>query len=796
MLTVPGFSHAIQRGDRMRLSAILLRSFGPFNYDYRAPTGEDPPLATLSAREDALGEARPHVHVPIDSHMTALVGANESGKSKLLDALEQVRHPHDLRLSHVCRHSVEAEAGVTPAGYGHPSIGCVWSGSTDELNAIWQGAFPASSASAPREESEATEVAPADRQPAARPEGDAILLLRTRRQEHIGYRLYVMMADDIQCDEALEPEIVPSVLECLPRVVRVGTEQEFPLTTNIRALLRCGGSAQNNTDWVGANKVFEDDAAWRKYEPAGPDRLVHRLLTELCGYSDEDFVALLREDEQMKAKFAKEVTRQIGEALLLDALWHQDAELRLVADIQGDAVRFLVEDKTGERYGLPERSRGLKYFLAFLIRTLSALRGLDRPGMILFDEPDYALSVIGQRDMLDVFRKVASGEIGGQDHQVLYTTHSPYLIDRNHPSRVVGLYKGPYDEGSLVIWPTHRNLYEPVRTALGVPHTDTLFLDSPNLLVEGISDVEYVTGFARYLAGTGQRHLDLNSVELVAADKASNIPRILKGALLHPQARPYVSVLLDNDQPGATVRQQLSQDPDLSHLEDEGQVIDIHAVLEDRRGEEVTIEDLVPLRMYEEAFVRTHEHLWPGCRQYLQANLEATYSQARAVARTFDALVREAEGDAAQRIHDKTSVARDITRALLASELSTHPDFAQLEQNIVKLDGLVGHAVRVNRERMLYDNAVASIGRQVRDFLRLRPEPPLKETAKRSLDRLEGMAAGVGGRKSFVEEIQSITVDFELESAERSDVVLDYPAFRHRLRRLPGRLRFVAPQDQ
>ena len=62
----------------MKLKSIFVRFYKSFNYDYRRKIE---PGVVRKPWEMANGQFYPHVEIPIDTLITTVVGANESGKS-------------------------------------------------------------------------------------------------------------------------------------------------------------------------------------------------------------------------------------------------------------------------------------------------------------------------------------------------------------------------------------------------------------------------------------------------------------------------------------------------------------------------------------------------------------------------------------------------------------------------------------------------------------------------------------------------------------------------------------------
>ena len=134
------------------------------------------------------------------------------------------------------------------------------------------------------------------------------------------------------------------------------------------------------------------------------------------------------------------------------------------------------------------------------------------------DEPDAYLSASGQQDLLRVLEHQARPDDSDREDQVIYVTHSPFLINRNAGHRVRVVDKGARDEGTRLVKDATRNHYEPLRTSLGAFVAETAFIGGDNLFVEGISDQVLLAGMNARLLRLGtppSQCLDLNQVTIV-----------------------------------------------------------------------------------------------------------------------------------------------------------------------------------------------------------------------------------------------------------------------------------------
>ena len=183
-----------------------------------------------------------------------------------------------------------------------------------------------------------------------------------------------------------------------------------------------------------------------------------------------------------------------------------------------------------------------------------------RNEILAMDEPDAYLSSQGQRDLLKVFDAFAYPRAEGRRPvQVIYVTHSPFLIDKNHPKRLRVLQKGKRHEGTRVVRNASKNHYEPLRSSLGLFVAETAFIGNCNILVEGPSDQILIAGATRHLRRKSDlpksETLDLNEVTIVNAGGAPEVPYIVYLATGRDVERPTVIALLDSDGPGNTARE-------------------------------------------------------------------------------------------------------------------------------------------------------------------------------------------------------------------------------------------------
>jgi AAA15 family ATPase/GTPase len=97
-------------------------------------------------------------------------------------------------------------------------------------------------------------------------------------------------------------------------------------------------------------------------------------------------------------------------------------------------LEFWIKDE-GERLYPKQRSRGVRWFLSFYMELKASACGNCNQQVLLVDEPGVSLHARAQEDVLKVFEDIS------QKIQVIYTTHSPHLVEINKLHRVMAVQR-------------------------------------------------------------------------------------------------------------------------------------------------------------------------------------------------------------------------------------------------------------------------------------------------------------------------------------------------------------------
>jgi hypothetical protein len=171
--------------------------------------------------------------------------------------------------------------------------------------------------------------------------------------------------------------------------------------------------------------------------------------------------------------------------------------------------------------------------------------------VLLLDEPGLSLHGRAQEDLLQYFEKEI---VTNPKHQLIFTTHSPFMVDPQHFERVrIVQDKGididaqlPRDEdGTKVITDVLEagpdSLF-PLQGALGYEIYQTLFIGPNCLIVEGVSDLLYIQTISGALSVLGRTTLDPRWT-ITPVGGADKVPTFV--ALIGAQKNLRVATLVD-----------------------------------------------------------------------------------------------------------------------------------------------------------------------------------------------------------------------------------------------------------
>ena len=225
-------------------------------------------------------------------------------------------------------------------------------------------------------------------------------------------------------------------------------------------------------------------------------------------------------------------------------VWKPDAKraeaerLRIVAD--GQYLKVVVEDDLGVEIELDQRSEGFQWLVSFFVVFFAESADKHRNSVLLLDEPGMSLHGLKQQEFRSTISRLA------ESNQLIYTTHSPFLVGPDELNLVRVVEMTNRSEGTKVRTNTTAEdpaALLPLQESLGYDLAQTLFSQNRNLLLESLTDFWYIEAVSQMMRDAGI--IDLNQrIELLPTNGAAKVAYF--ATILHAK-KLKVAALLDSD---------------------------------------------------------------------------------------------------------------------------------------------------------------------------------------------------------------------------------------------------------
>lgn len=311
-----------------------------------------------------------------------------------------------------------------------------------------------------------------------------------------------------------------------------------------------------------------------------------------AGLEPTDYTTIFSQTPRT-AKRLRDASVVLNEAL--GRSWVQGTDLRfeLGHHSRRSEVELRIEDPTVKnRFVRPsQRSQGFTHF--FSLHTILHARQAEHNAQSyiwLFDEPGIYLHPAGQLDLLVALEAL------GKSNQLVYVTHSLFMINKNFPTRHRLLLK--HGTGTRLHAKPYTGRWQPTLDALGLAMPGTILFASYVLLTEGDADPIIINAVLQALVERARFDGDLNPFSALPTGDARTA-LAMAAILAQSNPSPEVAFLVDGDA-GGKDRSNMTQ------------------AMDERFGIKTvsltagtTIEDYVILpRLYVEAAVRFANELW------------------------------------------------------------------------------------------------------------------------------------------------------------------------------------------
>ncbi len=241
--------------------------------------------------------------------------------------------------------------------------------------------------------------------------------------------------------------------------------------------------------------------------------------------------------------------------------WSQNKHLRMTWDVRparpgdppgmqsGTNIWAEIYDAVHEvTTGIGTRSAGFVWFFSFLA-WYAKTQGNGEPLILLLDEPGLSLHAKAQEDLLLYFEEEVR-----PNNQLIYTTHSPFMVDPKQFKRVRIVQDRsidateplPPDQAGTkvlkdVLDASGDSLF-PLQGALGYEIHQTLFVGPNCVVVEGVSDLLYFQTVSTLLGRAGKTSLSPEWT-ITPVGGAEKVPTFV--ALLGSQKGLTIATLID-----------------------------------------------------------------------------------------------------------------------------------------------------------------------------------------------------------------------------------------------------------
>jgi len=254
-------------------------------------------------------------------------------------------------------------------------------------------------------------------------------------------------------------------------------------------------------------------------------------IKDLSVISDLKITTIKGTDDRGKEKHKDDINIKLNKDY--EKFWTQDVS-NLSVNWDSEHLYFWIKED-GYPFEPSLRSKGRQWHLAFYIKV-SARANENIPNIILIDEPGLFLHAKAQEDILGKLEDSAKAV------QLIFSTHSPYLLEADKLNRVRLVHRTK-KSGTEIENKVHaladKETLTPILTAIGLElNAGISALDKiNNVVVEGPSDVYYLNAFKKIL--------NKNSVNFIFGGGCGNMPYV--GTILHGWGGKVI-YLYDNDQ--------------------------------------------------------------------------------------------------------------------------------------------------------------------------------------------------------------------------------------------------------
>jgi predicted ATP-binding protein involved in virulence len=190
-------------------------------------------------------------------------------------------------------------------------------------------------------------------------------------------------------------------------------------------------------------------------------------------------------------------------------------------------LEFWIKDERDRLYP-KQRSRGVRWFLSFYLELKAAALTYKRDQILLIDEPGLSLHARAQEDVLKVFEDIRD------KLTIVYTTHSPHLVDTNKLYRILAVQRALSDDetsdtiilDSNSLMQASADTLSPVYTLMGAKISDQQYIHvKNNVIVENAAAYYFLKAFVELIPVKKEVHF----IPATGSSNVETLANILTG---------------------------------------------------------------------------------------------------------------------------------------------------------------------------------------------------------------------------------------------------------------------------
>ena len=251
---------------------------------------------------------------------------------------------------------------------------------------------------------------------------------------------------------------------------------------------------------------------------------------------------------------------------------------------------YISDEDDSSQINLSDRSLGFQYFFAFFIIFSSEKNDTHKNSILLLDEPGTHFHGKAQQELVKFLRNLT------KSNQLMYTTHSTFMIDMNMPKEIKIIYEDKNTKDTKIstnIWNADNDSLLPIQTSLLHTFSHVLLTDLIVVVVEGSTDVQILRSISEYLDHQGREFLR-DSIPIIPSHGAKSMPSIVK---LLKNKNAKIIPILDSDELGKNAELKIKS-------------LNITPIMIKNNTTNATIEDLFEKKEYLDAI----NTIYPKCR--------------------------------------------------------------------------------------------------------------------------------------------------------------------------------------